>query len=159
MPLFEPAVESAIDIVTVWPMTTISATFALYVVLLYTYRLTLHQLARYPGPPLAAMTLWYEFYYDFFRGGQYIFRILDMHTKYGHIVRITPDEVHVNDPSSLPELMPGGGRRQDKYSRMIRGYLASRKQQARQRITTCTARGERQCPRCSPRNPCGGWSR
>lgn len=117
-----PALEQAVDIVKTWPITTIATAFVLYVVLLYTYRLTLHPLAKFPGPRLAAVTLWYEFYHDFFHRGQYLFRIRDMHAKYGHIVRVTPDELHVNDPSFLPELMPAGGRRRDKYSRLIQVF-------------------------------------
>ena len=108
---------------TIWPLAALAASsFSLYVILLYTYRLTLHPLAKYPGPRLAAVTFWFEFYHDFFRGGQYLFRIRDMHAKYGHIVRISPDELHINDPSFLPELMPAGGRRRDKYSRMIQVF-------------------------------------
>ncbi len=113
---------TALDLLITWPLTTIAASFVLYVVLLYTYRLTLHPLAKFPGPRLAAATLWVEFYHDFVCGGQYLFRIRDMHAKYGHVVRITPDELHINDPSFLPELMPAGGRRRDKYSRMIQVF-------------------------------------
>jgi len=113
---------TALDLLITWPLTTIAASFVLYVALLYTYRLTLHPLAKFPGPRLAAATLWVEFYHDFVCGGQYLFRIRDMHAKYGHVVRITPDELHINDPSFLPELMPAGGRRRDKYSRMIQVF-------------------------------------
>ena len=116
----------AFDLITIWSSTTAAASFAasfvLYVLLLYTYRLTLHPLAKYPGPRVAAVTLWYEFYYDFFHRGNYIFRIRDMHAKYGHIVRVGPDELHVNDPSFIPELMPAGGRRRNKYPRMIQVF-------------------------------------
>lgn len=110
------------DLLTIWPLPTLAASFILYIVFLYAYRLTLHPLAKFPGPRLAAVTFLFEFYHDFFRGGQYLFRIRDMHAKYGHIVRISPDELHVNDPSFLPELMPAGGRRRDKYSRMIQVF-------------------------------------
>lgn len=112
----------ALELIIAWPLTTVAASFVLYVILLYAYRLTLHPLAKFPGPRLAAMTFWCEFYHDFFRNGQYLFRIRDMHAKYGHIVRISPDELHINDPSFLPELMPAGGRRRDKYSRMIQVF-------------------------------------
>ena len=112
----------AVDLLTVWPVTTAAISISLYVILLYTYRLTLHPLAKFPGPRLAAVTFWFELYHDFFRGGQYLFRIRDMHAKYGHIVRISPDELHINDPSFLPELMPAGGRRRDKYPRMIQVF-------------------------------------
>ena len=98
-----------------------------YLILLYAYRLFLHPLASFPGPPLAAMTHWYEFYYDFFSpGGQYIFVIREMHVKYGPVVRISPHELHVNELSFLPELMPAGGRRRDKYARLMRMFGVSR---------------------------------
>lgn len=111
-----------LDLVITWPLTTTAIFFTLYVVLLFIYRLTLHPLAKFPGPRLAAVTFWCEFYHDYFCGGQYLFRIRDMHAKYGHIVRISPDELHINDPSFLPELMPAGGRRRDKYPRMIQVF-------------------------------------
>ncbi|RDW75998.1 cytochrome P450-1 [Coleophoma crateriformis] len=100
-----------------WP--ALAGAFVLYVLALYTYRLTLHPLAKFPGSKLAAISLWYEFYWDGYHRGQYIFRIKEMHEKYGPIVRITPDELHINDPDFIPELMPVGGRRRDKYRRVM----------------------------------------
>lgn len=97
----------------------LSIAIIIYIVLLYLYRITFHPLATFPGPKLAGVTLWYEFYYDFIQGGQYIFRIKEMHEKYGPIVRVTPDELHVNDPSFIPELMPAGGRRRNKCGRLM----------------------------------------
>jgi hypothetical protein len=40
-------------------------------------------LSKFPGPKLAAATLWYEFYYDVIRQGNYTFKIKDLHNKYG----------------------------------------------------------------------------
>jgi hypothetical protein len=37
----------------------------------------------FPGPKLAALTLWYEFYYDVIKGGKYTWEIGRMHEKYG----------------------------------------------------------------------------
>jgi hypothetical protein len=54
-----------------------------YLVGLCCYRLLLDPLANFPGPKLAALTLWYEFYYDVVRRGQYTFKIRDMHDQYG----------------------------------------------------------------------------
>ena len=53
------------------------------------YRLQFHPLAKFPGPRLAAATLWYEFFYDCILYGQYTFKIGRMHEKYGgsHILR------------------------------------------------------------------------
>ncbi|KAB8206100.1 cytochrome P450 [Aspergillus parasiticus] len=48
-------------------------------------RLWLSPIAHFPGPKLAALTMWYEFHYDSFLEGQYTFRIAEMHRKYGPI--------------------------------------------------------------------------
>lgn len=107
-----------LDIAMTRPLMTLAFSYIIYVIVLCIYRLTLHPLAKFPGPVLPAVTFWYEFYHDFFCRGQFIFRIKDMHAKYGPIVRVTPAELHVNDPAFLPELMPSGKHRRDKYPRL-----------------------------------------
>jgi cytochrome P450 len=52
----------------------------------------------FPGPKLAALTLWYEFYYDIIHRGQYIWKIQELHRQYGPIIRINPYELHITDP-------------------------------------------------------------
>jgi hypothetical protein len=59
-------------------LTTLAAT-VVYVVLT---RLVFHPLAGVPGPRLAGLTGWYEFYYDVIRNGQYVKHIEEMHAKY-----------------------------------------------------------------------------
>ena len=54
-----------------------------YSIFLVVYRLWLHPLAIFPGPKLAAITRYYEAYYDVWKGGMYIFEIEKMHKKYG----------------------------------------------------------------------------
>ncbi|MCJ1438985.1 hypothetical protein MMC27_008375 [Xylographa pallens] len=90
----------------------------LYSLLLMTYRLWLHPLARFPGPRLAAVTGWYEFYFDILNGDKYTFmhEIERMHDIYGPIVRINPCEIHVKDPTWYDTLYAGPAQTRDKYA-------------------------------------------
>lgn len=107
-----------------------------YVVSLCIYRLWLSPLSRFPGPKLAALTFWYEFYYDIVKdgGGLYIWEVQKMHRQYGKrtsccpsqvlitrrprtgpIVRVNPYEIHVNDPEFFNEIYASSSRPRNKY--------------------------------------------
>ena len=55
----------------------------IYFVFLVIYRLYFSPLSKFPGPKIAAATGWYEFYYQCWLNGKYIFEIEKMHKKYG----------------------------------------------------------------------------
>ncbi|KAH7136179.1 cytochrome P450 [Dendryphion nanum] len=81
------------------------------------WRLWLSPIAHIPGPRLAAATRLYEAYYDLVLGGQYTFKIGELHKQYGPIIRISPWEVHIHDPDFYNTLYaPATTRRKsDKY--------------------------------------------
>ena len=54
-----------------------------YLVVGAVYRLFFAPAAGIPGPKLAALTLWYEYYYDVVKRGRYEFEIAKMHEQYG----------------------------------------------------------------------------
>jgi hypothetical protein len=86
-----------------------------YVLLGAIYRLYFSPISQFPGPKLAAVTYWYEFYYDIILRGQYTFKVRDLHARYGPIVRINPCELHVADPDFYETLYAGGGRRRERW--------------------------------------------
>jgi hypothetical protein len=56
-----------------------------WLVYLVVYRLYLSPIADFPGPKIAALTHWYECYYDVLApgAGMYIWEVEKMHQKYG----------------------------------------------------------------------------
>ncbi|KAF4633868.1 hypothetical protein G7Y89_g4252 [Cudoniella acicularis] len=63
------------------------------------YLIYRHPLANIPGSKLAALSTWYEAYYDLFAApaGRLPWQIASLHKKYGPIIRIGPNEVHIDD--------------------------------------------------------------
>lgn len=62
------------------------------------YRLFFHPLAAFPGPKLAAITVLYEAYYDVWKGGKYIFKLNELHQKYGKIPKSSPTVSSIHQP-------------------------------------------------------------
>ena len=49
-------------------------------------RVYFHPLAHIPGPRLAAITWWYEFYFDVIQPSIFVFKIQELHKQYGKSV-------------------------------------------------------------------------
>ncbi|OHF03422.1 hypothetical protein CORC01_01141 [Colletotrichum orchidophilum] len=94
----------------------LSSLWLLYAVQLGVRRLYFSPISHVPGPRLAALTQLYEFYYDIVLGGQYTFKIIELHRQYGPVVRISPWEVHVGDPEFFSELYTGPSRPREKWA-------------------------------------------
>ena len=62
------------------------AVLLLYNIYLTIYRLYLSPLAKFPGPKLAAATLWHDFYFNVVKDGKLAFEIDEMHKKYGNFI-------------------------------------------------------------------------
>ncbi|KAL1598668.1 hypothetical protein SLS60_007808 [Paraconiothyrium brasiliense] len=93
-----------------------------YTAILVAHRLLFSPLAKFPGPKIAAVTSWYEFYHDYFRRGKYVFKIKEMHDRYGPIVRITPHELSIHDPEFYNSInVSGSVRKTDNYEGFARG--------------------------------------
>lgn len=106
--LIIPIISSAERNLTTSLLTVFGSTLLLYFLGLITYRLFFCPLAKFPGPKLAGATYWYEVYFDLFanggEGGQLTRHIKRLHDQYGPIVRITPGELHLDDPDYHSEV-------------------------------------------------------
>ncbi|PWY77409.1 cytochrome P450 [Aspergillus heteromorphus CBS 117.55] len=102
---------------------TACVTSLLYPVALAIYRLFFHPLRNFPGSKLAAATRLHEFYYNVVKDGQFVWEIERMHQKYGPIIRINPDELHINDPFFYNEIYAAPSSRREKYHEFSKGIV------------------------------------
>lgn len=65
---------------SIWAPALVISLYTLYGVI---YRLYLSPVAKFPGRKLAALSFWYEFYYDVVKRGEYGWQIQKMHEEYG----------------------------------------------------------------------------
>ena len=70
-------------------------------------RLYFHPLAHIPGPKLAALTWWYEFYFDVIQPGRYVFKIQDLHKQYGESLMRLDRAVEIRQVCSTAPLITG----------------------------------------------------
>ncbi|KIV95977.1 hypothetical protein PV10_03563 [Exophiala mesophila] len=71
-----------------------------YILWTVVYRRFFHPLAHIPGPFLPAVTMLYQSFYN----GRYYLEIARMHEKYGPVVRITPEEIHLSDADNYDKI-------------------------------------------------------
>ncbi|KAG6872652.1 hypothetical protein C0995_007982 [Termitomyces sp. Mi166 len=81
---------------------------AVYFITLAAYRLFWHPLSKFPGPRLAAITDLYSAYYDL--GGALVDHLEDLHRAYGSIVRISPEQLHFNNPHAFDHIYSPGSK-------------------------------------------------
>lgn len=108
--------------------------YVLYGIGLGIYRLFFSPIANFPGPKLAALTQWYEVYFDMVKkgGGQFPFEIKRMHDVYGYVIAfpiLLFTEVTNSSRQSNRESKPLGA--PCRRPRLLRHYLCN-KQSIRQ---------------------------
>jgi len=92
-----------------WSGPLLSTLFILALAALLTitgYRLVFHPLSRLPGPFLAKITG--EWRNHRFRCGQWDSDVMELHKKYGRVVRIAPNEVSIVDETAMRNLYGHG---------------------------------------------------
>jgi cytochrome P450 len=115
---------AVIDIATA--LLALTGALAFHLLFTAIYRLFLSPLAAIPGPKLAALSRWYECYYDIVQPARYTFKIQELHSRYGPIVRISPNEVSFSDPEAVSLVFaPGAGQRRDKSTLFTSGLGVS----------------------------------
>ncbi|KAF9019737.1 cytochrome P450 [Hymenopellis radicata] len=73
---------------------------------LLVYRLYLHPLKAFPGPRLAAVTDYYQGYFEVWKNGMFVQHLEKLHEIYGPVVRIRPNELHFNTAEAFFAIYP-----------------------------------------------------
>ena len=57
------------------------------------YNIFFHPLSKFPGPKAAALSEWFQTYHEVIRHHSMVDIFADLHSKYGEVVRVAPNEV------------------------------------------------------------------
>ncbi|KIK65683.1 hypothetical protein GYMLUDRAFT_159069 [Collybiopsis luxurians FD-317 M1] len=87
-----------------------------YLAVLVLYRVFFHPLHKYPGPIVAAITGWYEVYYNIVQNGGLVSEIERLHKLYDEyfhlslspVVRVGPNALHFNDRRAYHDIYTHG---------------------------------------------------
>lgn len=107
-------------------ITFLGAVCLLYLIVNAVSRTYFSPLSKFPGPKLAAFSLWYEFYWDVVKRGSFIWRIEEMHQKYGIGVSARSNTCHsqLTIPNGiLQDLVLGSIR--TRFTSSIQNFTAS----------------------------------
>lgn len=89
---------------------------SLLILLLFAvYRLFFSRISHIPKPKLAALSYYYQSWYDVYpRQGRFFWKCKELHQRHGSVVRIGPHEVHVHQPDAYTEMYGSQKHRRDK---------------------------------------------
>ncbi|KAK3988414.1 putative cytochrome P450 [Cladorrhinum sp. PSN332] len=92
---------------------TVLVAFFIHRLTIIIYRLYFHPLSSFPGPRLAAATSLYELYHGAISPSSVSWPEYErsvLHPKYGPIVRIRPDALHISDPEAYRKIHKVGAK-------------------------------------------------
>ena len=106
-------------------ITTGLALFVVYVLGSVLYSLQFHPLARFPGPPLAAITRWP--WWKVLITGDQVTWIQQLHEKYGPVVRFAPNDLSfVDQGGNIWKELHGFEKGKEECGKAREWYLLSR---------------------------------
>ncbi|KAI1496062.1 cytochrome P450, partial [Biscogniauxia marginata] len=94
----------------------------IYILSLVVYRLYFSPISKFPGPKLAAVTSWYEAFFDL-KSANFPDVLKEWHDKYGPIIRINPWELSILDAEYYNELYVSAGKRRTELISRARAGL------------------------------------
>ncbi|KAK6207359.1 hypothetical protein LQW54_007186 [Pestalotiopsis sp. IQ-011] len=103
-------------------LAVIGAAFIVFILLKAIYNIYFHPLQNFPGPKLAAVGPFHEFYHHVIRDGMFMWEVEKMHRTYGPIVRVNPNELHILDPHYYSTVYAGNLRSTGKYHDAVAGF-------------------------------------
>ncbi|KAH7135249.1 cytochrome P450 monooxygenase-like protein [Dendryphion nanum] len=104
---------------------TALATLVAYVVYTAIYNLYFHPLAKFPGPPLARATILWKAYVECVANRSFCHLLVDLHARYGDVVRVGPNELHFANPKAYHDIY-NNKNRWDKEASLYKSFNEDR---------------------------------
>ncbi|KAH7353180.1 cytochrome P450 monooxygenase-like protein [Pyrenochaeta sp. MPI-SDFR-AT-0127] len=89
------------------------------------YNFYFHPLAKFPGPPLACVTIYWKAYIECVASRSFCHYLVELHARYGDIVRVGPNELHFANPKAYHDIY-NNKNRWDKEARLYKSFNEDR---------------------------------
>ncbi|PSN70482.1 cytochrome P450 monooxygenase-like protein [Corynespora cassiicola Philippines] len=89
------------------------------------YNVYFHPLAKFPGPPLARTTTYWKAYVECIANRSFCHVLVELHSRYGDIVRVGPNELHFANPRAYHDIY-NNRNRWDKEPRLYKSFNEDR---------------------------------
>lgn len=80
------------------------AVYGVHAVYSVIYNIYLHPLAKFPGPPLARVSIYWKAYIECITSQSFCHYLVELHRHYGDVVRVAPNELHFANPQSYHDI-------------------------------------------------------
>ncbi|KAJ4317379.1 hypothetical protein N0V94_004982 [Neodidymelliopsis sp. IMI 364377] len=104
---------------------TAFAALAAYAVYALLYNLYFHPLAKFPGPPLAPLSIYWKAYVECVQNRSFCHELVALHARYGDVVRVGPNELHFANPNAYNDIY-NNKNRWDKEARLYKSFNEDR---------------------------------
>ncbi|KAH9863981.1 hypothetical protein J1614_009914 [Plenodomus biglobosus] len=101
---------------------TLVLVYAIHRVIYNTY---FHPLAKFPGPPLARITIYWKAYTECIARRSFCHYLIELHAQHGDVVRVGPNELHFANPNAYHDIY-NNKNRWDKQAQLYKSFNEDR---------------------------------
>lgn len=117
--------ESGTQALLVFAVIATLAVYVVHTVYAVIYNIYFHPLAKFPGPPLAGVSIYWKAYVECIESRSFCHYLVELHRHYGDVIRVAPNELHFASPQAYHDIY-NNKNQWDKEARLYQSFNEDR---------------------------------